>query len=353
MGFNQKSDARALRLIFFLASAALLASMIFVWRWESEPQWKRLQAAYDGPSLGPIGFTGDIRQKQNCAGQVDRCTTCHLMVNREDLRGESIPKLYRAHPKSMVHHFSRDIGCSQCHGGNPGALVPSAAHSITNGEGKDPLMTQAFIQASCAKCHLPGAVEGTERLASGAMTFIQLGCMVCHPLQAGGAGSADYGPDLRALGRQSLDYLRTSIVDPSANYTGSTMPSFRRTFEHRPDAMDDLLIYVQSLALKTEPTCADRDRFSGLVQWECARCHNGPSGKAQGRTSHSCPYIKARASELKCSRCHPGSIPKPGLFSGRCPVVQSHRKNCAACHDSARHARAGAIEKNAKGKTVE
>ncbi len=337
MEFDTKSDSRKVRMVFFLASVTLLASMLFVWLWKSDPQWIRIQNAYDGPFLGPAGFTGEIRQKKNCAGQQERCTTCHLMVNRKELMGPSVKKIYRAHPVSMIHHFSKGVGCSQCHGGNPEALDPLVAHALTNGVGKDPLMTQPNIQASCAKCHLPGSVAGTERLASGAMMFVQLGCMVCHPMQAGGAGSADYGPDLRAMGRQHLDYLRTSILEPTANFASSTMPSFRRTFEHRPKELEDLLIYVQSLTMNKASPCATRDKFNGLVRWECTRCHNGPSGKAQGRTSHSCPYIKERAQELRCSRCHPGSIPEPGFFSGRCPVVLAHRKNCAACHDTARH----------------
>ncbi len=336
MGFDLEADVRRVRLIFFLASLTLLCAMAFVFFWKSEPQWRRIQDDYQGPKLGPAGFTGEIRQKKNCAGQTDRCTTCHLMVNRKDLEGQNVEKIYRAHPGSMVHHFSSGIGCSQCHGGNPRALDPSVAHALTNGRGKDPLMTQPNIQASCVKCHVPGAVEGSERLESGAMMFVQLGCMVCHPLEPGGAGSADYGPDLRAMGRQDLEYLRQSVLDPTANFAGSTMPSFRKTFEHRPHALEDLLIFIQSLTLKTEPACATRDRFKGIVQWKCSRCHNGPAGKAQGRTSHSCPYIKARAHELRCSRCHSYSIPKPSLFSGRCPVVQEHRKNCIACHDAPR-----------------
>lgn len=336
MAFDPKSDARKVRLAFFLASLALLSSMLFVFFYKPEPQWKKLQQAYHGPALGPAGFTGEIRQKKDCAGRQERCTTCHLMVNRPQLREKSIPKLYRAHPASMVHHFAKGVGCSQCHGGNPRALDPPVAHALTNGVGKDPLMTQPYIQASCARCHLPGAVKGTERLASGAMMFIQLGCMVCHPFEPGGTGSADYGPDLSAMGRQHIDYLRISVLDPTANFAGSTMPVFRRTFENRPEALEDLLIYVQSLTLKKAPGCATRDRFNGLVGWRCAKCHNGPSGKAMGRATHSCPYIKARAKELQCSNCHSASIPEPATFSGRCPVVQQHRKNCAACHEASK-----------------
>lgn len=199
-------------------------------------------------------------------------------------------------------------------------------------------MLQPHIQASCARCHVPGAKEGQERLEQGAWLYLGLGCALCHPLTEGGRGGLDYGPDLTAIGRKSLDDLKASLLDPAANFPGSTMPSFRHALEMEPEATENLLIYLESLVLDRYPDCGNREKSQGLVGRPCADCHAGENGRAGGRMQHGCPYLVKRAAELRCSNCHSSAGPAFGPGEGQCPVLQQHMEACAACHDSARSA---------------
>lgn len=59
---------------------------------------------------------------------------------------------------------------------------------------------------------------GSELAATGEGVFLAQGCGGCHSLAAlGGQAVGDVGPNLdEALVEQDADYIRTSIVDPSA-----------------------------------------------------------------------------------------------------------------------------------------
>ena len=177
-------------------------------------------------------------------------------------------------------------------------------------------------------------MNGTERLLAGARLYSELGCAVCHPLGEGGRGGYDYGPDLRSIGRKSLRYLEMSLSDPAANFADSTMPAFDRAFVHRPEALVDLLIFLESLVLPRSENCSHRGRSDRMVLQPCASCHAGPAGKASGRFEHRCPFIRVRKEELRCANCHPGEIPKASAPDGGfCPRIQQERDRCSLCHE--------------------
>jgi len=327
-------DARRLRWGLVLAALALLACMAVAAYTALSPGWRRVQAGISAYRSEVDQTELGIQQVDDCAGRVDRCTTCHLRAGGPGRPEPDIPQPYRAHPPGPACRSTGTQGCGLCHGGTPRALDAAVAHGLPGGADRDPLMKAPYFQAACGRCHVPGAVPGSERLASGAMRYLQLGCPVCHPLVAGGKGGAAFGPDLRATGRRSLAYLTDSLVDPTANFEGSSMPSFRRTFADHPGALTDLLIFLQSLELAPVPTCASPGGVAGLVDSPCAQCHAGPGGKASGRLKHACTYLIERSDQLACVGCHPGSIPGKGDSGGYCPVVGQHRPACAACHRS-------------------
>jgi hypothetical protein len=170
-------------------------------------------------------------------------------------------------------------------------------------------------------------VEGSE-------LYLALGCGVCHPLVERGLGGWDFGPDLTAIGRKSLQYLKTSLLDPTDNFEGSTMPSFRLALGNDESSMTNLLIYLESLVL-ARYTCTDRWKSAGLVDPPCVRCHDGNDGAAAGRFKHACSYILERKEQIGCSGCHKGSIPSAGPGGGFCPAISPHRSACSACHEQA------------------
>ncbi len=334
MGFDPEKDARRLRAGMLVAALFLLLVLVLAAFRSCRTEWRGHQAAFVEMGAVPAGRDLGILQFENCAGELDRCTTCHLGVLRHDLAGEGIPLPFRAHPAPLAHHVRKRFGCSICHGGTPRALESEIAHAAPGTAEMDPLHLQPHIQASCARCHVPGDRPGMERLKHGAELYLSLGCAICHPLTRGGRGGWDFGTDLRSIGKKSLAYLEASLVDPAQNFPQSTMPSFAATFENHPEALVDLLIYLESLVLaRPGAECNRRDRSQGLAGANCTTCHAGEAGRASGRFQHRCPYLLERRDQLDCTRCHPGSVPGDGEHRGCCPVIREHRKGCTACHD--------------------
>jgi hypothetical protein len=318
-----------------LLSAALLAAVgVAVALRSAGPAWEVFQERYrDLAGLPPDRPLG-IEQLNACTGEVDRCTTCHLGVLRPDLLEPQVPLPLRAHPPGLDKHPPHQMGCSACHGGTGRALEQVAAHGFPGSREVDVFHRQPHLQAACARCHVPGDSPGMETLVRGANLYLELGCQMCHPLTGDGRGGWDFGPDLRASGRRSVKFLRTSLVDPSANFAQSTMPSFAVTFENEPAALEDLVVFLESLVLPRAIGCDLRQRSTALVRLPCASCH-AAGGKAGGRFAHRCTYILQRSDQLSCASCHPQGVPAPGPQGERCPVLVEQRKACAACHDQA------------------
>jgi len=154
---------------------------------------------------------------------------------------------------------------------------------------------------------------------------------MCHPLNRDGLGGWDFGPDLFRPGLRSPTKLERSLLEPTADFPESTMPSFASTFANDRKRLDDLLVYLLGLSLLAEKSCrGPRLLADSLAAMSCTVCHAAEKGRAGGRLRHRCPYIISRAGELRCSECHRGEIPADSPLGG-CPVRQ-HRQHCSACH---------------------
>ncbi len=336
MSLDLSKDARRLRWGVLGAGLSVLAVTVWVTVAGSDRPWQGFQDQFRLlAQLDPDRSLG-IQQKSTCLDSVDRCTTCHLGLERKDMDRAEIAQPFRFHGQDMAHHLRMHSGCVSCHGGTGRALDVKVAHAMPGTRQADPLLRQPYLQASCGRCHVPGDQPGMEALVRGANLYLLLGCGICHPLTRDGRGGWDFGPDLQALGRKSLAYLEASLLEPAANFPQSTMPSFRHSFANRPQALSDMLIFLLSLGLQDSGDCLSRRPESqALFSAACASCHAGGAGHFQ----HRCGYLLERKTELACAACHKDSLPEPGLFAGRCPVVNEHRGNCAVCHrDRARRA---------------
>jgi len=333
LSIDLAKDVRRLRVLLLLAALVFAGLTGWIALRESRPEWEELQGKFRRQTKTSANQKQGIMQLPTCAGTVDRCTTCHLGIQRKDLGGPEIEQPFKGHPQGTAHHLKNRVGCSLCHGGTGRALTSKVAHSMPGTSQKDPMLTQPFIQASCIGCHVPGDQPGMPKLTEGAKLYLLLGCSICHPLTGGGRGGWDYGPDLRSLGRKSLAYLEASLIEPTANFPQSTMPTFKHTFKGQPDHLENMLIYLLSLGLPDAGNCPNRNRQNeAMLSEACANCHSGQSGQACGRFEHRCLYLIERKSELSCAGCHQESIPEPGLGQGLCPPINQHRANCVVCH---------------------
>lgn len=315
MPIDLDRSARRWRGALAVGAFALAAVVAAALARAARPEWRQAQER--------AGAGRGIAQFSTCEGEVDRCLTCH-------------PKsaLAGGHSMSLSRHRPEVMGCGACHGGAPRALTARAAHAAPGTDRPDPRMKGAHLQASCAKCHVPGDRPGMEHLTRGAGLFLELGCAVCHPLAGGGRGGWDFGPDLRGIGRRSPASLEIAILEPARRQKGSTMPSFAHAFAADPGSLEDLLVFLESLALPPaeQGHCSARAKSAALAELPCAACHAGSGGKAGGRLRHRCAYIEARKDSLACESCHPGAVPAAGPRGEACPFVEEQRGACAACH---------------------
>ncbi len=169
--------------------------------------------------------------------RVDRCTTCHIVVEDASYSGFKEPLAY--HPNHAQHPFEK-FGCTICHQGQGRATTREAAHgNVAHWE--HPMLAMKYIESACAKCHLPTDIPGAPKLAKGRALFEDLGCIGCHKLH--GTGGV-IGPELDGVGaRRSPEWLGKHFHNPSDVTPGSAMPPIKVGDEE----IEDLTMYMLSL----------------------------------------------------------------------------------------------------------
>lgn len=195
---------------------ALLAGILFfifgftLWR-EENPEWKNYQNVYykklaektGRPELADTPFT--IQQIwRESLDRTDRCTTCHMGIDKENFIDE--PQPYKTHPNlasyQKSHPFEK-FGCTICHEGDGRATVYNRTHGAVKHLERQ-LLKGGYVQASCTKCHsevyIPGgSFPATSALMEGKRLVGEKGCGACHTIkQLGTAGII--GPELSAFG---------------------------------------------------------------------------------------------------------------------------------------------------------
>ena len=139
MAIDASRDAARLRAGLLILSLALLLVLVLVAFRSCRTEWRGHQSAFRALGAVPAERELGIIQFENCAGEMDRCTTCHLGAARADLAKDEIPLPFRAHPAPLAHHVHKRFGCSICHGGTPRALESGIAHAAPGTGRIDPL----------------------------------------------------------------------------------------------------------------------------------------------------------------------------------------------------------------------
>ncbi len=217
----------------------------------------------------------------------DRCTTCHLGIDRlnydKAADGKPMPAVYKSHPHLADGYVTTDptgkkvpaglyldsngphpinsYGCTICHGGQgSGTDFTYASHEPNDLEEKErwekehgwremhhwdePMLPTRFQEASCVKCHHQVTdVPQAEKLQKGYDRIVKYGCTGCHTI--GGPGS--FGPDLsdaRQVGpnlrhiasKVTRDWTLKWIKNPHAFRPDTRMPRFYNlTNNHAPE----------------------------------------------------------------------------------------------------------------------
>ena len=197
-------------LFLFFTVCLFLLFVVAMWQ-DSNREWNHYQRLF----LGRLrkeerrGLTGGIKQTIIPSLQrVDRCTTCHMAIDKPQLALGAEP--FTAHPgKYLSWHPVEKFGCTVCHGGQGLATESAAAHGeVSNWE--DPLLRGPLVQASCRQCH--GDLKAIEpyvpQLIKGRQLFKAKGCYGCHAVKEFGQTVSQ---DLTEVGSKSYPLIEADF----------------------------------------------------------------------------------------------------------------------------------------------
>ncbi len=211
--------------IYILLIVTVILTIAAFYR-QASPEWRKYQADFKrllGEKFGKDAeakFSVEIRQiwLKN-VNRIDRCTTCHLGMEIEQLRGNDIPLVFRAHPQKdlIAKHPYKEFGCTFCHGGKGYALTREEAHfseqkgwvdtflspDLAKKYGFSDYKKMPLIEINCNPCHIDEKeVRGLVHLNKSKKIFEDKLCTCCHNFY--GKGGL-VGPDLTYEGDKPAD----------------------------------------------------------------------------------------------------------------------------------------------------
>ena len=178
---------RLLFLLFNLILVVLFA--VALWQ-DTDRQWTRYQREFFSTLSREErrGVPGGVHQiLANDFDRVDRCTTCHLAIDKPQVALDKEP--FTVHPgKFLEWHPVDKFGCTVCHGGQGLATESDAAHGDVK-HWEEPLLRGELVQASCRSCHgdLEAIAAHVPRLLQGQQLFAAKGCYGCHAVKTFGS----------------------------------------------------------------------------------------------------------------------------------------------------------------------
>ena len=199
---------RVLFLLFTWSLAALFA--LALWR-DTDREWTRTQRRFlKTLAKGERrGLEPGIKQLiVSDLGRVDRCTTCHLAVDKPQLALAEEP--FTAHPGRFLQwHPPEQFGCTVCHGGQGLATEAAAAHGDVK-HWEEPLLRGPLVQASCARCHgdVQAIADQAPLFLKGQALFRAKGCYGCHAIREFGQTISQ---DLTAIGSKSYLLMEADL----------------------------------------------------------------------------------------------------------------------------------------------
>lgn len=204
--------------------------------------------------------------------KVDRCTSCHLGIDRTDYQEESPP--FNSHPNldlmvaSASPHPKENFGCTGCHQGLDRATsFQLAAHSPASADlakawkkkyhwkkmehWEYRMWPPEYVEASCNPCHSQQAeIPQAEKFNRGKHLFEELGCHGCHKVR-GFEDLPKVGPDLRQIASKTTpDWIYRWVGDPKAFRPTTKMPKFFFT-ANRSGADDESWNHTEIDAITT------------------------------------------------------------------------------------------------------
>jgi mono/diheme cytochrome c family protein len=178
--------------------------------------------------------------------KMDRCTTCHLAIDRRGY--EKYPQPYRTHPNLSAYvgsdspHPLATTGCTVCHQGLGGSTsFNDASHYPSNAKQRQeweekyhwhephmwdyPMLPTNMTEASCVQCHRQEIyVPNAPKLAVAYATFERAGCYACHKTK-GFENLRKPGPILtKVKGKLTEDWVKNWVRDPYAIKNVTWMP---------------------------------------------------------------------------------------------------------------------------------
>ena len=247
--------------------------------------------------------------------KVDRCTTCHLAIDRKGF--EDTPQPFRTHPDldlflgASSPHPLEKVGCTVCHGGGGQSLTfIHSAHTPKNEEqAKDweknyhwhelekweaKMLPLPYTQASCAKCH-GGVLEVPKapKLNEGRRLAQKFGCFGCHTVK-GFEHAWKAGPGLLNIqSKVDREWIVRWLQNPKGFRASTQMPQvFHLENTSAPEdkaksnaAIEGIATYLlknsDPIPLKTPPAEDDPEIGKKLVQdLGCLGCHSSGDAKA-------------------------------------------------------------------------
>ena len=228
---------------------------------------------------------------------VDRCTTCHLGIDRAGF--EQMKQPFRTHPNREVlfgkHPITR-FGCVSCHQGQGPALEVDSAHGEVK-HWERPLLRGSSVQVSCRTCH----VEERELplapvYSQGRQMVEELGCFGCHNLP-GFEKAQKVGPDLtRIASKVDPSWLFRWIKEPRGYLPKTKMPDFGLSDEDALNVESYLLGASQPM-----PELRGAFRAGGSVERGreivskigCLGCHRIAAIEPKGQPSEAASAVSA------------------------------------------------------------
>jgi cytochrome c2 len=239
--------------------------------------------------------------------KVDRCTTCHLGIDKKGF--EDAPQPYRTHPNLELYvtgpHPMDRVGCTVCHQGRGRATgFVAAAHTPLSREqeiawGKYskskeyhgvhhwdlPMLTKGSTESQCVKCHQNVIeVPKATNLNVGRQLIEKNGCYGCHKIK-GWEDLRKVGPDLTKItSKTNEDWIYRWIKEPKG-FRPTRMP---QAWDVRPHETADQLArnnveanavaayIVANSSTETYPAPPGGDLTAGRKVFEtvgCLACH--------------------------------------------------------------------------------
>jgi mono/diheme cytochrome c family protein len=312
------------RVLFLIFTGTLTVLFLVAMGKDMNTEWSRTQRTFIKTleKHERRGLTGGIKQiLLEDLGCVDRCTTCHVAIDKPQLALAEEP--FTAHPGVYLQwHPVEKFGCTVCHGGQGLATEAKAAHGDVR-HWEQPLLRGGFVQASCAQCHgnIDDIREHVPLLTEGKALFQSKGCYGCHAINDFGqtvsqdlteVGSKSYllleaDFEMMPLPHDRIHWLKAKLNHPRMLNPGVTaeklpkgeeevFPSAMPHFGLREHEIDALTAYLISLSEFDPPvsytipgTPEPKPAYASQVErgqavferFGCAGCHG--AGGVGGR----------------------------------------------------------------------